>query len=582
MRARKTHRQLEWSLTATLALVAPLGGCYTGVGDGAGASAGDAGEAGEAGEAGDAGDAGDAGEDGGPANELPAPTTRLYRLTHSQWENTIQDLFYLPEPTGLSADFRTDPSIGGFVFDNNAATLEVDQVLWQSYQRAAVQVAEMITADPSLLAAIAPPDAGDANARAQQFVAEMGVRAYRRPLTTPETDELVALFDAAPALYEGVDPFTAGVRLAIETVLQSPHFLYRIETSTETSGDVIPLGDYEVAARLSYFLWNSMPDGELFDAAADASLGDADAIEDQARRMLVDIRSRAVVEHFHDQVFEVERFQNAAPSAAFYPDAPENLGDLATEEHRRFIEDVVFERAGGVSDLLTSNETFVNDEVARIYGLEGTYGAEFEKATLDPAQRSGILTQLGFLVANSTTANPDPIHRGVFVAKRLACMNIAAPPDGVPPLPPSEGRSNRQAVEDHTEQPGTSCVGCHSTIINPFGFPFENYDVVGAWRLDDNGMAVDATSTIALDGNEIAVTNAVDLAQALAASPTVHACYMQHWIEFAFGRPLAEEDEAFTTRVGEESTSGNMPVVDLLIEIVTSNAFRNRATQELP
>jgi hypothetical protein len=245
------------------------------------------------------------------------------------------------------------------------------------------------------------------------------------------------------------------------------------------------------------------------------------------------------------------------------------------------VQDVVFQRSGGIADLLTSNETFVNDEVARIYGLEGTFTAEFTKAELDATERAGILTQLGFLVANATTVNPDPIHRGVFVAKRLACLDIAAPPDGVPPLPPSEGRSNRQTVEDHTEQPGTSCVGCHSTIINPFGFPFENYDSVGGFRLDDNGMPVDATATVTLDGNQIPVNNAVDLAQALAASPSVHSCYMQHWLEFAFGRPYAPEDEAFTARVGEASTSGNMPVVDLLIEIVTSNAFRNRATQEL-
>lgn len=558
----------------------PASGCYTGIDGGGGGGADGSAEGADASEGGSTD--GPGGDDAGPADELPAPSTRIYRLTHQQWENTVQDLLYLPEPTGLSEDFRTDPSVGGFVFDNNATTLEVDQALWQSYQRAAVQVAEQVTTDPALLAALVPPDAGDPTARAQQFVAEFGLRAYRRPLEAAETAELVAIFETAPPLYEGVDPFTAGVRLAIETVLQSPHFLYRIETSTTVEGTVIPLGDYEVAQRLSYFLWNSMPDDELLVAAADAALVDADGLRDQATRMLGDIRARAVVEHFHDQVFEVERFQNAAPSPAFYPDAPENLGDLATEEHRRFIEDVVFERAGGIAELLTSNETFVNDQVAQIYGLEGTFGPEFTKATLDPAQRSGILTQLGFLVANATTANPDPIHRGVFIAKHLACMNIAAPPDGVPPLPPSEGRSNRQTVEDHTEQPGTSCVGCHSTIINPFGFPFENYDAMGAWRTDDNGFPVDPASSVPLDDETIPVSGAVELAAALAASPMVHSCYLQHWVEFAFGRPLADTDEAFTTRVGEQSQAGDLPVRDLLVEIVTSNAFRNRSTEELP
>ncbi len=556
-----------------LAGIVAQAGCYTGLGDRNGGGGADGGA--------DGSDAGDAGDDAGVADELPAPSTRLYRLTHAQWENTVQDLFFLPEPTGLAQDFRTDPSVGGFVFDNNASTLEVDQTLWQSYQRAAVGVAEQVTSDPALLMAVLPPDAGDPAARTQQFVQEFGLRAYRRPLDATELAELVAVFESAPPLYEGVDPFTAGVRLTIETVLQSPHFLYRIETSAEAAGDMIPLGQYELAGRLSYFLWNSMPDEELFEAAADAALADVDSLVDQASRMLADPRARGVVEHFHDQVFEVERFQNAAPSPAFYPDAPANLGDLATEEHRRFIEDVVFERDGGIVELLTSNETFVNDEVARLYGIEGTFGAEFTKVTLDPEQRGGLLTQLGFLVANSTTANPDPIHRGVFVAKRLACLNIAAPPDGVPPLPPGDGRSNRQTVEDHTEQPGSSCVGCHSTIINPFGFPFENYDSVGAWRVEDNGFPVDPKTTVNLDGDSMPIGSAVELAQALAASPTVHSCYLEHWVEYAFGRPVAPEDEAFTTRVGELSQAGSMPVKELLVALVTSNAFRNRATEEL-
>ncbi len=568
----------------TLGLLAAPG-CYSGLdAEGGSANADGSAEGAEGGTGAEEGGSGDDGpgvDDAGPADELPAPSTRLFRLTHEQWENTIQDLFYLPEPTGFAVDFRTDPSVGGFVFDNNAATLEVDQALWQSYQRAAVQVGELVTSDPALLAALLPPDGGDPTARAQQFVQEFGARAYRRPLEAAELTELTALFETAPPLYTDLEPFAAGVRLAIETVLQSPHFIYRVEISNDVAGGVIPLGEYELAQRLSYFLWNSMPDDELFDAAADASLADADGLADQARRMLDDVRARSVVEHFHDQVFEVERFQNAAPAPAFYEDVPANLGDLATEEHHRFIEDVVFERGGGIAELLTSNETFVNDEVARIYGIEGDFGPEFTRATVDANERGGLLTQLGFLVANSTTANSDPIHRGVFVAKRLACMKIAAPPDGVPPVPPAEGRSNRQTVEDHTEQPGTSCVGCHITIINPFGFAFEHYDALGAYRLEDNTHPVDASATVPLGDDGVAINGAVELSQALAASPVVHACYLQHWVEFAFGRAVAPADAAFTSRVGEASQAGDMPVRDLLTEIVTSNAFRSRATEEL-
>ncbi len=568
------------SSLGSLGLLATLAGsgCYTGLAGGTAGADGDGGN-----DAGDAGTTdGNDGGDAGPADELPAPTTRLFRLTHVQWENTVQDLLYLPEPTGLSADFRTDPNVGGFLFDNNAATLEVDQALWQSYQRAAVQIAEMVTGDPTLLAAIVPPDGGDPDARALQFVSELGRRAYRRPLADDERDALLASFDAAPALYEGVDPFVAGVRLVIETVLQSPHFLYRIETSTTPDGDVIPLTSHELAQRLSYLLWDSMPDDALFDAADADELVSADGLRAQAQRMLDDARARPVVQHFHDQAFDTKKFANAAPSPAFYPDAPEDIGAIALEENHRFIEDVVFEQDGGIAALLTSNETFVNDQLAALYGLQGSYGAEYQKATLDAAQRKGLLTQIGFLAANSSTVNPDPIHRGVFIAKRLACMTIAAPPNGVPPLPPADGRSNRQTVEDHTQQPGTACVGCHATLINPFGFPFENYDAVGTWRTEDAGFAVDAAADVSLDGGTVHVTSAVELADALAASPSVHECYTKHWVEFAFGRPFAPEDEAFAARVGEASQTGDMAVRELLLEIAASNAFRNRATQELP
>ncbi|MBC8069298.1 MAG: DUF1592 domain-containing protein [Deltaproteobacteria bacterium] len=513
---------------------------------------------------------------------MPAPNTRFFRLTHTQWENTVQDLLYLPEPTGLSEDFRTDPATGGFLFDNNAQTLEVDQTLWQSYAGAAMQVAELVAADPSLLAAIVPPDAGDAGARTTQFITELGTRAYRRPLTQEEIDLHVTAFDAAAALYEGVDPFTAGVRMTIETMLQSPHFIYRIESSSEVAGELIPLNGYEVASRLSYLLWGSMPDDDLFAAAGDDALGDADALADQARRMLADPRAHAVIERFHYQALDVRKFENVAPSTTFFPDVPADLGALAVEESRRFIEDVVFTRDGGLADLLISNETFVNDDLAKLYGLDGSYGDEFVKAELDTNERRGWMTQIGFLASHSTTVNPDPIHRGVFVARRMACLAVAAPPDGVPPLPPPEGRSNRQTVAEHTEQPGSACVGCHSTIINPMGFPFENYAADGSYRTADGEFPVDASSTVVLDGNDVAVDDALDLSEALAASPSVHECYLKHWVEYAHGRPLAPEDLPFTQRLGVDSQEGALPVKELLVELVTSRAFRNRATQELP
>lgn len=519
----------------------------------------------------------------GPVNtdELPAPTTRFFRLTHAQWENTVVDLFYLDEWTGFSSNFRADPLTGGYLFSNSATSLEVDQALWGGYQRAAADVAAMITADQALLAAVLPIDGGDDAARGEAFVREFGRRAFRRPLSEEEVVSYNARFAGASDLYEEVDGFDAGVRLIIETMLQSPNFLYRVEASEEADGDVIALSSFEVASRMSYFFWDSMPDDDLLDLAEDDALTSNAMIEEQARRMLDDPRASDVIESFHDTVFEGEKMENAAPSASIFPNVPETFGELARDEFHHFVDDVVLSRDGGIRELLTSSRAFVNADLATIYGIEGTFGTELEPVELDGSQRRGILTQIGFLAANASSVNPDPIHRGKFLAERIVCAELPAPPDVIPPLPDVSGETNRESIEQLTEQPGSSCAGCHSTLINPYGFPFENYDAVGGWRVQDDGFDVDASATITLDGVEHNVGNALELIDVLAASPSVHSCYLQHWVEFAAGRPAAPEDDPLVTRLGTLSADDDTSVKDLLVALVTSQPFLTRSTEEL-
>jgi hypothetical protein len=556
-------------------------GCYAGVGDfdknGAGGDGGGDGADGADG----ADDDGEPVDDGlGPADELPAATTRFFRLTHAQWESTVQDLFGLQEPTGLADDFRADPYVGGFVFDNNALSLEVDQALWGGYQRAAVELAEMVASDPSLVAAIAPAAADEAT-RAREFITSFGLRAFRRPLTEGEVATHLSIFDQGRTLYDDTNGFEAGVRLVLEATLQSPHFLYRVEDSDEVEGDVIPLDSYEVASRLSYFMWNTMPDAELLAAAAADELRDVEAVRAHALRLLDSPRAQAVVERFHHQLLHVDKFASAAPSPAFYPDAPDNLGMLAMEEHDLFLRHTVFTQGGSWGDLLTSTETFVNAELAALYGLPGNFGSAFTRVDLDPAERRGIFTQIGFLAANSTSVNPDPIHRGVFLAKQIACHTIAAPPDDIPPVPaPDETQTNREAVEALTEIPGSECVACHSQLINPFGFPFEIYDSTGAFRTIDNDKPVDSTATVWLSSGPVPVDSAVDVAEALAADMGVHTCYAKHWLEFAMARPYAEADKPLTERLATGSLD-DLGVKELLIELAVSRPFLTRSAEEM-
>lgn len=527
------------------------------------------------------GDGSDSDGPGPSASELPAPSARIARLSHTQWENTVQDLLYLDSPTGFSASFRADPTNAGYLFDNSAAALEVDQALWGSYQRAAVDTAELAVTTPSVLAAILPVDGGDDAARADAFVREFGMRAFRRPLEEAEVARYTALFDGAAEFFDDSEGFDAGVRLVIETMLQSPHFLYRIERSTEIEDDAIALDEFEVAQRLSYLVLNSMPDDELFEIANEGTLLQPDVLEDQARRLLADPRAKAVVESFHDDVFTSERILGAAPLPAIYPNAPDNLGELAFDEFHTFIEKVMVEEKGGVADLFGSNVSYVNADLAALYGIEGVTGEEFQRVELDPSQRRGVLTQLGFLIANATGAQPDPIHRGAFISRHITCSELPPPPDVIPPLPDVEGMTNRQAIEELTEQPGSNCAGCHSVFINPMGFPFENYDSTGAFRTMDDGLPVDASSTVILDGESRDVADAMELMDLLAQSPAVHACYAKHWVEYASGRPAVAEDEALIQRLAAASLDASASMEDTLVEIVKSTPFTYRSATEL-
>jgi hypothetical protein len=506
--------------------------------------------------------------------------TRVPRLTHTQWENTVRDLFHLSGPAPGRDQLREDARRGGFLFDTDVARFEVDEALWQGYERAALALAEEVVSDPELLSRIAPPDTGDARDRGERFVRDFGLRVHRRPLTDEEVAEYMALFDASDALDPDRGPFESGVRLLIEGFLQSPHFLYRFEWSEDGRDNQIPLTGYEVASRMSYLLWNTMPDDALLDAAGAGLLEDPDQVVAEAYRMLDDPRAEHTLTRFHGQLLDVDRFGSIAPSAAHFPDAPADLADLAALENELFLKHVLGTYDGGWTDLLTLPETFVNADLARVYGIEGAFGDEMEHVSLDPGQRRGIFTQVGFLAANASSVLSDPIHRGVFLAERISCIHIAAPPDDLPAIAPQESQTNREAIEALTEEPGTVCASCHTPIINPYGFPFENYNAIGGWQTQDNGQPVDTTAAPLIGDDSVPVHDALDLMDRLADSRTVHECYVQHWLEYAFGRSKVAQDAALIERLGDESLE-QTGVRSLLASLIASPAFMTRSMEEL-
>jgi hypothetical protein len=517
------------------------------------------------------------GSGSGPDLQTQVETSRFPRLTHLQWENTVQDLLHLPAPSGLSASFTGDP-LGG-IFDDNEASLLVTPGLWADYQLAAEELSAQVTNDAALLAGLLPAGAPtDPAARALAFIEQVGKHAYRRPLTAAEVIRYQALFAQGKDVVDGPDDFARGVRLTLQAFLQSPYFVYRVEANRKAGEDGnIPLSAHEIATKLSYLLWNTMPDDALFTAAEGGALDTPEGILAEATRLLEDDRARATVAWFHEQLYQYDHYDDLNKDPTKFPTFSPALGaDLKTEA-RLFIEDVVFAQGGGIREILTSRTSFVNDKLAAIYGLPGAFGGEFTRVDLDPKQRSGFLTHLGFLASNATKLEQHSIHRGVFINRRVLCAQLPDPPNNVPPLPPpTASQTNRERVDKHTGK-GTCGASCHGTLINPAGFAFEHYDAIGQYQTEEKGFPIDSADTYPLGGKSITYQDAIEFDALIAESDQVHECYARSWLEYGYGRAHDDRDRDTIKELGKASRKGTKA---LILALTQTAAFRTRAPQK--
>jgi hypothetical protein len=492
------------------------------------------------------------------------------RLTRAQYQNSLRDL------TGL--DVRTvvelpdDPSFAGF---DRGLDLEVGDLLGRMYRDQAESAARQVVSSPGNVMRVtgcAPSDACAAT-----FVAGFGKRAFRRPLAPDERTRYLALFRAASGLVEGGDPFTRGVQVVLEAMLQSPKFLYRVETSTRAAGGLVALSSWEIATRLSYALANTTPDATLLGAAERNELALPDNVVAHARRLLATAAGRATVRDFHRQWMDTERWKDHLDKdPARYPTVKPTLAPLLEQELERFVEAVTYDRKKGLRSLLTAPFTFANRVTAAVYGVRGTFGDGLQPVDLDPAQRAGILTQVGFLAAHALSDQSSPIHRGVFVQRRLLCTHIPDPQEQVPALPPpSAGRTTREVVEEHTAADG--CRACHHGFINPVGFGLEHYDAIGAHRATDNGKPVDARGTLVQTAKNLPFQNGVELATAVARSAEAGACYARQWWRYVLGREEAAGDRCALGVLGEALADDAYTAVDLLADMTRTKAFLYRA-----
>jgi hypothetical protein len=492
-------------------------------------------------------------------------SSRYVRLTHEQWENSVRDLLQLPAVPGLSATFTGDPPTG--TFSNNERRLFMTSGLWSDYETAAETLSQQVARDATALSRIT-----GGTTVAATFIRNFGRRAYRRDLTAAEETTYGTLFSSGATIFASGNAFADGVQLVIETMLQSPYFVYRMESGAAGQ----PLTGYEAASKLSYVLRNTMPDNTLLDAAKAGSLNTADGIAAQAQTMLDAMPARTVFQRFHTELFGIDRYANIEKNATLFPKFNATVAaDLRTADVQLF--DYVYAQGLGFKDLLLTPVAFVNQNTAPLYGMTAT-GTTFKQVMLG-ADRPGYFTRAGFLAYNGTLVDPDPIRRGVDIIRHVLGAADFSPPPGVmiQPLPEvMPGQTNRERVTAFTGK-GTCGESCHGNYINPIGFAFENFDAMGQVRTMDNGKTIDTTGAYPFADGTQSFAGAPALLAMLAAQAQPHQTYSANLAEFVLARDVAEKDRAFIETLGQTSL-GAGSIKQVALAIIKSPAFTTRGT----
>ncbi len=506
--------------------------------------------------------------------------TRIRRLSRLEYENTLRDLGLLGADEAvvdsLTGDVIIAGKMRGFLIGG-----AVDESLARDLLQTATTVAEHAVVDPSALLGCTPTTAADETSCVADFIAEFGRRAYRRTLTTQERDELLAVYASARATVD----FAGSVQTLLIAILTAPDFLYLLEHDPDDAevGDVVAVAGPELASRLSYFLWDSMPDEELLAAAEAGDLDDAAAVEAQARRMLADPRADRAIRRFLVEWTFVDGLAHAAKDPTQYGwFTPELAGDLRTSLLTT-LESTLRGPEPTLAAFLAPSTMFVNEAIAQAYGIEGVSGDAFVEVEVDADQRPGLLTHPAVLALAAKATRADPIARGLFVREQLLCADLPPPPatdeNGDPidfDVPaPEPGVTNRERFFEHTASP--SCSGCH-TLLDPIGFGFEHYDAVGRYReIDENGNDVDASGEVIAAGDlDGTFDGASELLARMGGSQHVAECVATQWFRYSLGRREGAADGCTTDTIAQRFVESDMNIQELLIAIATSDALRYR------
>ncbi len=401
---------------------------------------------------------------------------------------------------------------------------------------------------------------------AQSILSRIAHKAYRRPVSAKEVAALMRFYRMGK---EDAGNFDSGVQLALKAILVSPNFLFRVERDPSAAPHAV--SELELASRLSFFLWSSIPDEELL-AIAEKGVLRAN-LDAQIRRMLADRKSRALVDNFAGQWLHLRNLMLVKPDPEKFPDFDMELRESARRETELFVESVIREDRS-VLDFLDGKYTYLNERLAKHYGIKGIQGRNFRRVELDGEQRSGVLTQASVLTVSSYPTRTSPVIRGKWILENLLGAPPPAPPPGVPDLKENEigqSASLRQQLEQHRANP--ACAGCHSRM-DPLGFALETYDAVGKYRTMDGKFAIDPSGTLP---SGVQIAGSKDLKAALVNQKTDFVQAMsEKLLTYALGRGLERYDKPVVRNISREAAKGEYKFSSLVSSIVNSAPFQMR------
>jgi len=506
----------------------------------------------------------------------------IRRLNRVEYNNTIRDLVGVDfQP---AKDFPADDT--GYGFDNIGDVLSLSPLLLEKYLAAAEKIldAAIVTEAPTD-ASVSPlpethrrifirqPTPQSREACAREIIGNFARRAFRRPVRSEELDRLVALFKTNDG--EG-GSFERSIRNTLQAVLVSPHFLFRGEWPDAPGGSSVvrgayPIDDFALASRLSYFLWSSMPDEELFRLAERGRL--RRNLAAHVRRMVRDPKSAALVENFAGQWLQLRNLDLAAPDAKLFPEFNEDLREAMRSETEMFF-DFVLRNDRSLLELLDAKYSFLDARLAKLYGIEGVQGDGFRRVSFKGAQRGGLLTQASVLTITSNPTRTSPVKRGKWVLENILGTPPPPPPPNVPEL--KEGKDAvlqgtlRQRMEQHRKDP--NCSSCHERM-DPIGFGFENYDAIGTWREQDGGAAVDPSGKL-VSGE--AFNGPAELKQILLRQRRAEfvRTLTAKLLTYALGRGLEYYDKCALDEITSRVTRDGFKLSTLVLEIARSTPFQ--------